>query len=60
MKKTSILLATLCVATVSCISEADFSASENAETTISGVLQTKITGSTQGEHQTGCILLCLD
>ena len=60
MKKTSILLATLCVATVSCISEADFSASENAETTISGVLQTKITGSTQGEHQNGCILLFLD
>ena len=60
MKKTSILLATLCVAMVSCISEADFSASENAETAISGMLQTKITGSTQGEHQDGCILLFLD
>ena len=60
MKKYSILLLALCVAAVSCVSEADLSAPETAETAGEMALQTKITGSTEGEYREGCLLLYLN
>ena len=60
MRKYSILLLALCAAAVSCISEADLSAPETAETAGAMALQTKITGSTEGEYKEGCLLLYLD
>ena len=60
MKKYRILLLTLCAAAVSCISEADLSAPETGETAGGMALQTKITGSTHGEHIEGCLLLYLN
>ena len=60
MKKYNILLLALCVAAVSCVSEADLSAPETAETAGEMALQTKITGSTEGEYREGCLLLYLN
>lgn len=60
MNKYRILLLALCAAAVSCVSEADFSAPETAETAGEIALQTKIAGSTEGEYKDGCLLLYLD
>ena len=60
MKMYRILLSALCVAAVSCVSEADFSASDSAVNAGEVALQTKITGNTEGEHKEGCLLLYLD
>lgn len=60
MKKYRILLLALCAAAASCVSEADLSAPETAETAGEMALQTKITGSTEGEHMEGCLLLYLN
>ena len=60
MKKYRILLLALCAAAASCVSEADLSAPETAETAGEMALQTKITGSTEGEYRDGCLLLYLN
>ena len=60
MKKYRISLLALCVASVSCVSEVDFSTSETAVSAGEKALQTKMTGNTDGEHKEGCILLYLD
>lgn len=56
MKRYSFLLATLSVAIVSCISEADFTVSENEE---ASALETKITGRNDDAHIEGTLLLYL-
>ena len=60
MKRYSILMATLMVAAVSCVSEADFTASETAETAGEKALMTKLTGNTNGEYMEGNLLLFLN
>ena len=60
MKKYRILLLALCAAAASCVSEADLSAPETAATAGEMALQTKITGSTEGEYREGCLLLYLN
>ena len=59
MKKHSILLATLSVALVSCVSEADLTVSGTAETPGSAALETKLTGRTDNGHMEGSLLLYL-
>ena len=60
MRRYSILLLTLCVTAVSCVSEADLSAPETAETAGIQALQTKLTGNTFGEYKEGSLLLYLN
>ena len=59
MKRYSFLLATLSVAMVSCVSEADFTVSETAEAPGRAALETKITGRNDNEHMEGTLLLYL-